>query len=180
MGRAQDEKVLSGNGAMIPNVRKARVSAGTRRPRPDAKRALEKPQMPKLSTGPSRACAGGLYVNGNTSIPVAPPRPRAYACTWRTGERASRPFGIAPSTGKMPVAPVIHVRRSFMPRSCGSVGRIGAISHPYFGSSSATGTCEIYHSQKCREGRIFGIATPFCAFFVALHRAIDLEGARLK
>ena len=74
---------------MIPNVRKAQVSAGTRRPRPDAKADTEKHQMQKLSTGPSRACAGGLYVNGNTSIPVAPTRPRAYACTWREACKAT-------------------------------------------------------------------------------------------
>ena len=92
------------------------------------------------------------------------------------GERASRPFGMALATGKMPVAPETHVWQSFMLRSCGSVGRIGVISYPYFGSSFVTETFEIYHSQKCREGRISGIATPFCAFFVALHRAIDLEG----
>ena len=70
-------------------VRKARVVEATFRCFPDAERALEKHQMQKLSTGPSRMCARGLYVNGNTSIPVAPPRPRAYACTWREACKAA-------------------------------------------------------------------------------------------
>ena len=42
----------------------------------------------KLSTGP-RAGARGLNVNGNTSIPEAPLRPRAYACTWREACKAA-------------------------------------------------------------------------------------------
>ena len=45
--------------------------------------------MQKLSTGPSRAYACGLYVDGNTSIPGSPLRPRAYACTWREACRAA-------------------------------------------------------------------------------------------
>ena len=43
----------------------------------------------KLSTGPSRTRARGLNVNGNTSIPEAPLRPRAYACTWREACKAA-------------------------------------------------------------------------------------------
>ena len=45
--------------------------------------------MQKLSTAPSRTCARGLYVNGNTSIPTAPLRPRAHACTWREACKAA-------------------------------------------------------------------------------------------
>ena len=45
--------------------------------------------MKKLSTGPSRTCARGLYVNGNASIPTAPLRPRAHACTWREACKAA-------------------------------------------------------------------------------------------
>ena len=45
--------------------------------------------MKKLSTGPSRTHARGLYVNGNTSILEAPLRPRAYACTWREACKAT-------------------------------------------------------------------------------------------
>ena len=56
---------------------------------PDADRTLEKHQMQKLSTGPSRTRACGLYVNGNTSILKAPLRPRAYACTWREACKAA-------------------------------------------------------------------------------------------
>ena len=56
---------------------------------PSAERKTKMTPTEKLSTGPSRACAGGLDVNGNTGIPVAPPRPHAYACTWREACKAA-------------------------------------------------------------------------------------------
>ena len=56
---------------------------------PSAERKTKMTPTEKLSTGPSRACAGGLDVNGNTGIPEAPPRPRAYACTWREACKAA-------------------------------------------------------------------------------------------
>ena len=50
--------------------------------------------MEKLSTGPSRTRACGLYVNGNINIPADPLRPRAHACeelrcTWREACKAA-------------------------------------------------------------------------------------------
>ena len=61
MGRAQDEKVLSGNGAMIPNVRKARVVAGARRPRPDAKADVGETPDAKVINRPL-ACVRGRFI----------------------------------------------------------------------------------------------------------------------
>ena len=142
----------------------------------------EKQVMRKLSTAPFRAAKkterkvgkgkGKETDPGYFSNPLR--SARAYLRVKRPKPTCSYDFAGAAAAEVAKI--VIHAKRSSTLRSCGSVGRIGVISYPYFGSSPSTeqhGTC---HLKKCREGRIFGIATPFCAFFVALHRAIDLEG----